>query len=324
MTTETLSSDLSNEDLIALARQDDTTISHRLYYSSKTFHKHVYGQQGLEAIGRQIVQRCLHQIETAKKKKKQYGKRSEGGGSNGARPLFGNSSYHTQFSPNTLSSEQRALQQGRFEVSEDSRSIPLPAQAHAQWHTQSQSQSHAPAYAQAHAQWQAESGNNPFGVGSSGIGASATATPQAQGVIPLSQYDSNFTLMTFKTIRPLGKYTETWKSCDHETQQWLEHLSLKLSKFDHPTLCSFAADEKVFRQAPLSSIIDERSVIYRDFYSGKPEGVELMRQILSRAIELRVLEDRARAYSQLTQDAGRGSGGGGDTARPGFDPIRDI
>ncbi|WVQ67953.1 uncharacterized protein L199_006158 [Kwoniella botswanensis] len=230
-------------------------------------------------------------------------------------PLFGVSSYHNQVSRNTLTTQQRVEQMTRYDqsaVGQGSTSVAVPQ-------SQLQAQPQSQVY-------------NPFGH------AGSLDTPQSQGVIPLSEYDSNFSTMSYMNIRPMRDYTETYKSCDTATQAWLEHLSLKMSKFHYPTLVAFENDEKVFRQG-LHSIFSERSTIIQDLYGDTgvdaySNGKVLMSQILSRAKEFRAYEDQQKScYQQQQQGYGgfvytgeeRSNDDTTTTIHAGevYDPVRD-
>ncbi|WWC93904.1 hypothetical protein V866_000741 [Kwoniella sp. B9012] len=298
----------SDLDLSTLGPSDDVTVTNTLARSSDTYRRYVYGHQGSEVVARQMVERSMDQIKLASEKKAKGRKRNN-------EPLFGVSSYHNQVSRNTLTTQQRVVQMTRYDqptIGQGSTSVAVP-----QSQLQAQPQSHV---------------YNPFGH------AGSYNTPQSQGVIPLSDYDSNFSTMNYMNIRPMRDYTETYKSCDTATQAWLEHLSRKMSKFDDPTLVAFENDEKVFRQG-LHSIFSERSTIIQDIYGDTgvdaySNGKVLMSQILSRAKEFRAYEDQQKSYHQQQQ---QGYGGfvytgeerpNDDTSTTNhagrvYDPVRD-
>ncbi|OCF57162.1 hypothetical protein L486_04617 [Kwoniella mangroviensis CBS 10435] len=299
----------SHLDLSTLGPSVDVTITNTLAESSDTYHKYVLGHPGSDVVARQMVERSMDQIKLASVKKAKGRKRNN-------KPLFGVSSYHSQVSRNTLTTQQRVDvdQMTRYDqpaVGQGSTSVAVP-----------RSQLQLP-QSQVH---------NPFGH------AGSYSTPQSQGVIPLSEYDSNFSTMNYMNIRPMRDYTETYNSCDTATQAWLENLSRRMSKFDYPTLVAFANDEKVFRQG-LHSIFSERSTIIQELYGDTgvgsySNGKVLMSQILSRAKEFRAYEDQQRSYYQQRQ---QGYGGFASTSEERsndetstadhtgrlYDPVRD-
>ncbi|WWD02693.1 hypothetical protein V865_000734 [Kwoniella europaea PYCC6329] len=295
-------------DLSTLGPSDDVTITNTLARSSDTYRKYVYGHQGSDVVARQMVERSMDQIKLASEKKNKGRKRNN-------EPLFGVSSYHNQVSRNTLTTQQRVEQMTRYDqpaVGQGSTSVAVPQ---SELQPQPQSQVY-----------------NPFGH------AGSINTPQSQGVVPLSEYDSNFSTMSYMNIRPKRDYTETYRSCDTATQAWLEHLSRKMSKFDYPTLVAFENDEKVFRQG-LHSISSERSTIIQDLYgdtgdNANSNGKVLMSQILSRAKEFRMYEDQQRSYNRPQQqgyggfdytDEERSNDDTSTTNHAGkvYDPVRD-